>query len=222
MRISTAPPCSIVTAMRSSATAVADHLGALRQHGGDVGRRHASIGAEKAIADDADDHGDAEQGGEARDQHQPAHPGDDLLLLGIERLLVVRLGAMIGHRHGRRRHPQPARKPVDRRPPSKPAIGSTARSPPRTALSRTRLKALILDGEVTIGGRTIRDPGHRVNSGDTDRGRGAGARAGRARRREHPARHRLRGRRPHRHRQAGRPGGASGRRATPPARWSMR
>jgi 23S rRNA pseudouridine1911/1915/1917 synthase len=34
------------------------------------------------------------------------------------------------------------------------------------ALSRSRLKALILAGEVTIGGRTIRDPGHRVNSGD--------------------------------------------------------
>src|SRR5262245_26974887 len=34
------------------------------------------------------------------------------------------------------------------------------------ALSRTRLKALIVAGEVTIGGRTIRDPGHRVNAGD--------------------------------------------------------
>ena len=36
----------------------------------------------------------------------------------------------------------------------------------RTALSRTRLKGLILDGAVTIGPRTIRDPGHRVNAGD--------------------------------------------------------
>jgi 23S rRNA pseudouridine1911/1915/1917 synthase len=33
-------------------------------------------------------------------------------------------------------------------------------------LSRTRLKALILAGEVTVGGRTVRDPGHRVNAGD--------------------------------------------------------
>jgi 23S rRNA pseudouridine1911/1915/1917 synthase len=33
-------------------------------------------------------------------------------------------------------------------------------------LSRTRVKALILAGEVTVGGRTIRDPGHRVNAGD--------------------------------------------------------
>ena len=35
-----------------------------------------------------------------------------------------------------------------------------------TALSRTRLKALVLAGRVAIGGRTIRDPGHRVNPGD--------------------------------------------------------
>jgi 23S rRNA pseudouridine1911/1915/1917 synthase len=33
-------------------------------------------------------------------------------------------------------------------------------------LSRSRLKALILAGEVAIGGATIRDPGHHVNVGD--------------------------------------------------------
>jgi 23S rRNA pseudouridine1911/1915/1917 synthase len=33
-------------------------------------------------------------------------------------------------------------------------------------LSRSRLKTLILAGQVEIGGRTIRDPGHRVNAGD--------------------------------------------------------
>ena len=37
----------------------------------------------------------------------------------------------------------------------------------RTALTRSRLKALILDGAVAIGPRTIRDPGYRVNAGDT-------------------------------------------------------
>ena len=37
----------------------------------------------------------------------------------------------------------------------------------RTALSRSRLKALILDGEVAIGPRTIRDPGYHVNAGET-------------------------------------------------------
>jgi 23S rRNA pseudouridine1911/1915/1917 synthase len=35
------------------------------------------------------------------------------------------------------------------------------------ALSRSRLKALILDGQVTIAARTIRDPAAQVNSGDT-------------------------------------------------------
>jgi len=35
-----------------------------------------------------------------------------------------------------------------------------------SGLSRTRLKALIQDGAVAIGPRTIRDPGHRVNAGD--------------------------------------------------------
>src|SRR5581483_815509 len=34
------------------------------------------------------------------------------------------------------------------------------------ALSRSRLKALILDGQVAIDGRTIRDPAQSVNSGD--------------------------------------------------------
>ena len=37
----------------------------------------------------------------------------------------------------------------------------------RTELSRSRLKALILDGAVTIGARTIRDPGYRVNAGES-------------------------------------------------------
>jgi 23S rRNA pseudouridine1911/1915/1917 synthase len=33
-------------------------------------------------------------------------------------------------------------------------------------LSRTRLKALILDGQVTVGQRVVRDPGHKVAAGD--------------------------------------------------------
>src|SRR5712691_5598525 len=37
----------------------------------------------------------------------------------------------------------------------------------RVALSRSRLKALILAGEVAIGGATIRDPGYRVNAGES-------------------------------------------------------
>jgi len=38
---------------------------------------------------------------------------------------------------------------------------------PLAELSRSRLKALILAGALAIDGRTIRDPGHRVNAGDT-------------------------------------------------------
>ena len=34
-------------------------------------------------------------------------------------------------------------------------------------LSRSRLKNLVLEGRVALAGRTIRDPGHRVNAGDT-------------------------------------------------------
>ncbi len=37
----------------------------------------------------------------------------------------------------------------------------------RTALSRSRLQALIRDGKVVIGARTIRDPSYRVNAGET-------------------------------------------------------
>src|SRR4029077_3275418 len=37
----------------------------------------------------------------------------------------------------------------------------------RTALSRSRLKTLILDGKVAIDTRTIRDPSYRVNAGET-------------------------------------------------------
>src|SRR4029079_7324630 len=32
-------------------------------------------------------------------------------------------------------------------------------------LSRSRLKALVLAGQVTVGGRTVLDPGHKINAG---------------------------------------------------------
>lgn len=38
---------------------------------------------------------------------------------------------------------------------------------PLAEVSRSRLKSLILAGALAINGRTIRDPGHRVNAGDT-------------------------------------------------------
>ena len=79
-------------------------------------------------------------------------------------------------------------------------------------LSRSRLKALILAGAVTIGGSTIRDPGHRVNAGDEISVDDPAGRARGATGRGHPARHRARGRRADRDRQAEGAGGASGRR----------
>ena len=55
-------------------------------------------------------------------------------------------------------------------------------------LSRTRLKALIEGGSVAVDGRTIRDPGHRVNSGAAIVVAVPEARAGQAGSRGHPAR----------------------------------
>ena len=89
--------------------------------------------------------------------------------------------------------------------PRTPACGSTACSRRSVAeLSRTRLKALIEAGAVAIDGRTIRDPGHRVNSGaaivvDVPPPEPAKPAA-----EADSAQRGLRGRRHHRHRQAAR------------------
>ncbi len=99
-----------------------------------------------------------------------------------------------------------------RSPAPRPASGSTACSPPASALSRSRLKALILDGKVTIGARTIRDPSYRVNAGDTVTVTLPPPEAAEPAGEAHPAQYRLRGRRDHRDRQARRPRRASGRR----------
>ena len=59
---------------------------------------------------------------------------------------------------------------------------------PCRRLSRSRLKALILAGAVALGGRTIRDPSHRVNAGDAIVVEVPPPAAGRARAGAHPAR----------------------------------
>ena len=92
----------------------------------------------------------------------------------------------------------------------------------RVALSRTRLKALIEAGEVTVDGAIARDPAMRLARGRQDRLRGAAAGGVPAPRRGPAARRRLRGRASHRHRQAGRAWSSIRRRATPAARWSTR
>ena len=128
----------------------------------------ASIAPENAIADDADDDGDAEQRGEAGNHHQPAHPRDEERLFGAQRLVGVgrRVGVLhIGHVHtgmGEEDHIEELTV----------AAGETGERLDRVLaarvadLSRSRLKALVQAGRVTVGGRTIRDPGHRVNAGD--------------------------------------------------------
>ena len=64
----------------------------------------------------------------------------------------------------------------------------TARIP---ALSRSRLKALILDGRVAIAARTIRDPASHVKSGDTVTVTLPAPEEPQARGRTDPAQHRL-------------------------------
>ena len=140
-----------------------DDFGPLGQERDDIGRRGASLAAENTIADHADHDGDAEQGGDARDQHQPAHPGDEPRLLGTERHVFVGQGlGFSGSGHMADGHsetvivePAQAGDRLDR------VLAAAIE-----ALSRSRLKTLILEGAVAIGARTIRDPGHRVNLGD--------------------------------------------------------
>ena len=55
------------------------------------------------------------------------------------------------------------------------------------SLSRSRLKALILGGQVAIAAHTIRDPATHVNSGDTRHRHAAGARSGQTGGRTDPA-----------------------------------
>ena len=89
-------------------------------------------------------------------------------------------------------------------------------------VSRSRLKALVEEGCVTVGGEVVRAPRHAVAPGPDGHDRDAGAQGRRAGRAGHAARHRPRGRRARRDRQAGRDDGASGRRARPTARSSTR
>ena len=79
-------------------------------------------------------------------------------------------------------------------------------------LSRSRLKALILEGQVD--GRKRRDPRPRLSCRRRgyDHNRRAASDPGRTRGRRYRAQYRLRGRRHHRHRQAEGTGGASRRR----------
>ena len=60
-------------------------------------------------------------------------------------------------------------RPAGRAPPAARVAPVAQAETAARGLSRTRLKALILEGNVAIGERTIRDPGYRVNAGDVIR-----------------------------------------------------
>ncbi len=95
--------------------------------------------------------------------------------------------------------------------------------PEGLGLSRSRLQALIAEGAVRrAGGAQIVDPRFRVARRTRWSRSRCRRRAVSGRGRGHPARHRLRGRRPHRDRQAGRASSCTRRRARRTARWSTR
>ena len=89
-------------------------------------------------------------------------------------------------------------------------------------LSRTRLKALIEAGAVTVDGAPVADANFSVRAGQIVSLEIPAADRGRARRRGYSAQRRLRGRASPRHRQAGRACRPSGGGTSDRARWSMR
>jgi 23S rRNA pseudouridine1911/1915/1917 synthase len=146
--------------------------GAFRNEDDRLGRPCPSIAFENTIADDADHHGDAEHGGNAGNHHQPAHPSHDLLLLRAQGFVV---GVRIGHEPDGSSGANSGGEIVETAVQTVETVIAAAEAGERLdralaarfeELSRSRLKALILAGQVTVSGRTIRDPAHRVNAGD--------------------------------------------------------
>jgi 23S rRNA pseudouridine1911/1915/1917 synthase len=146
-----------------------DDPGPFRQRGRDVGGVGASLGAEKTVAD-GDQNGPDRQGrGKARNQHHAPHPRKQCGLLGcrfgrngfghaklFEGLAALEQGASGGQRlevivAGDEGSPR-----LDR-------VLATRLA----ELSRSRLKALILAGQVAVKNAPVRDPAYHVAAGDT-------------------------------------------------------
>ena len=89
-------------------------------------------------------------------------------------------------------------------------------------LSRSRLQALVRDGRVKVAGAVVRESVGQGAAGRRDRARNPGCGAGRAAGRADRARRRLRGRRDHRDRQAGRASSSIRPPAMTAAHWSTR
>src|SRR6185369_8725518 len=121
--------------------------------------------------------------GGARDHHQPPHLGDDRCRFWVEGFLVVRHRLHFLFTHNLIRKPVPTFRDYARafdytiRMPATETVTITAEEQGQRrdrvlaaripSLSRSRLKALILAGQVAVAARTIRDPASAVNAGDT-------------------------------------------------------
>src|ERR1700722_825321 len=151
-----------------------DDLRALGQYGGDLGRGNASLGAKKTVADGNQNGRDRQRRGKAGNQHQAPHPRKQRGLFGGR---IGRNG--LGHQahlwnttlwnktwvtvtltNNQRLE----------------VIVEGSEGSPRldrvlaarlSELSRSRLKALILDGQVTVKDAPVRDPAYHVGRGDT-------------------------------------------------------
>ena len=144
-----------------------DDTGAFRQQRGGG----ASLGAEKTVADGDEDGRDRQRRGKARDQHQPPHPREQRSLFqggfrrsnfGHARLFLEGISLQQGS----------ASNGAQRLEVTVAGDEGSARLDRVLAvrlheLSRSRLKALILAGSVTLKNAVIRDPAYHVTSGDT-------------------------------------------------------
>ena len=169
VRISVTPPISSVTTSRSPATAVET----MRAPFGSVavmsrGGRGRFPRCGKGGSRRRSEHGrDRQRRGQARDQHHPPHPRKQRGLLGgrFGRNGYRSCKALLWQQGFFKRNGQRLEVTVggDEGSPRLDRV-LAVRCP---ELSRSRLKALILAGSVTVKGAPIRDPAYHVAAGDT-------------------------------------------------------
>jgi 23S rRNA pseudouridine1911/1915/1917 synthase len=148
-----------------------DDAGAFRQHGCGIGGHGAIPAAEKAVADGDQHGGDGQRRGKACDQHHPPHPREQRGLLGGRfgdngfghKALLLQQSA--SNKQASSNNGQRLEVVVEGDEGSVRLDRVLAvRSP---ELSRSRLKALIIAGQVAIRGAPVRDPAYHVAKSDT-------------------------------------------------------
>ena len=149
-------------------------LRALGQDGGDLGRSNASLGAKKTVADGNQNGRDRQRRGKAGNQHQAPHPRKQRGLFGGR---IGRNG--LGHQahlwNTTLWNKTWVTVTLTNNQRLEVIVEGSEGSPrldrvlaARLAdLSRSRLKALILDGQVTVKDAPVRDPAYHVSRGDT-------------------------------------------------------